>query len=362
MLPVKVGKRGRSYFPEARIVRGPRVMGETADNSFEALLGYAWLGMLDRTQGLRLFQARKTAPSSEPWPIGSTEEAQWVEVTIPPIPHPVKEVRHLALCFDQAARHVVAYERQGEVWIRQWNPITGTFTMRGPFPGVDPVLLWDFEVGYFLPDSDVLLVHLSPDRTHVIMRVQRELYATSHVLQTFPSPAYLDQAVALPYQGQILGSLEDSPNVTGLVLRTDPYPVRGEDDIGNAALAAPTQGALIPVVVIYDGGLDALGQAVLSAPNQGALVPVVAVLNLGLDALGNATLTPPTSGAYQLVVVVQDLGADALGTATLSAPTSGAYQLVVVVVDLTQPQYLPLGYENLGSAILAAPTAGSYGP
>ncbi|GIW39019.1 MAG: hypothetical protein KatS3mg075_500 [Meiothermus sp.] len=225
-MTLKTSKRGKHYFPEARIVRGPRVMGETADNSFEALLGYAWMGMLDRTQGLRLFQARKTAPSSQPWPIGSTEEAEWVEVAIPPIPHPVKEVRHLALCFDQAARHVVAYERQGEVWIRQWDPLAGTFTMRGPFPGVDPVLLWDFEVGYYLPDSDVLLVHLSPDRTQVIMRVQRELYATPLIIQTLPSPAYLDQAVALPYQGQILGSSEDNPNVTGLVLRTDWYPYR----------------------------------------------------------------------------------------------------------------------------------------
>ncbi|MFD3005139.1 hypothetical protein [Thermus tengchongensis] len=360
MLPVRVGKRGKGYFPEARIVRGPRVMGETADNSFQALLGYAWMGVLDRAQRrFRLFQARKTALGSEPWPIGSPDEAEWVEVEAPPLPHPVEEIRHLALCFDQAARHVVAYERDEEIWIRQWDPLRGGYTMRGPFPGRDPVLIWDFEVGYFLPDSDVLLLHLSPDRTRVIMRVQRELYATPHVHQTLPSPGYLDQAVALPYQGEVLGSLEGDPDTTGLVLRTDPYPVRGEDPLAPTVFSPPNQWALIPVVVVRDVGEDGVA-APLSPPVEWAYIPIVLVRDLGTDTLSPG-LSPPSAWTYTPVVIVRDLGQDQASVGA-SPPLSWSYQLVVVAVRLDQPPYTNTGYENLGGGAMSPPTAWSYGP
>jgi hypothetical protein len=213
----------------------------------------------------------------------------------------------MALAFDQAARHVMAYERDGQIWMRQWDPLTNQFTMRGPFPGVDPVLIQDATVGYFPPDSDVLLFHLSPDRTTLVMRAQRELYATPHVVQTFLKPVVLDQGVALPYQVELLGSLLDALGETGVVVRSEIYPVRVSDALGGAAFAAPNTGAYIPVVVVYDAGTDALGQAVFAAPN------------------------------------------------------TGAYALVVVVADLTASQYTGgLGYENLGSATFAAPTTGSY--
>jgi len=240
MIPVQAGKRGKGYFPEVRYSRGPRAMGVTGDNSFRTLLGYLWMAVLDRSRGFRLFQAQ--VPGEGPWALDDPrgpDVAVWIEVEVPPLPHPAREVRHLAFCFDQAARHVVAYEYQGQVYVRQWDPVARAYTMRGPFPGVDPVLLWDYEVGYFLGDSDVLLFHLSPDRTQVIMRVQRELYANPRVVQALPGPAYLDQALALPYQAEVLGSLDADPDTTSLVLRTDLYPVYFSEVAASPAVNAP---------------------------------------------------------------------------------------------------------------------------
>ncbi|WP_243092470.1 hypothetical protein [Thermus hydrothermalis] len=362
-LKAQVYRRGTTYAPELRLAPGPRSMGDTGDGSYATLYGYAWAGLLDRVERrFRLFQAQ--VPGEGPWPLNDPrgpEVAVWVEVEVPPLPHPVEEIRHLALAFDQAARHVVAYEREEEVWVRQWDPVTQTFVQRGPFPGVDPVLIQDATVGYYPPDSDVLLFHLSPDRTSLVMRVQRELYATAHTIQIFDQPVVLDQAVALPYQVELLGSLVSALDATGYVLRSEIYPVRVEDALGQAALAAPTQGAYIPIVIIQDVGTDALGQASLSAPTEGAYIPIVITLDLGTDGLGTASLSAPTTGAFVPVVLVYDLGVDAIGQAALSAPTTGSYYLAVVVVDTTtQPGYT--SPDLLGTATLSAPTTGSYEP
>jgi hypothetical protein len=328
-------------------------MGVTGDNSFRTLLGYLWMAVLDRSRGLRLFQAQ--VPGEGPWALDDSrgpDVAVWIEVEVPPIPHPAREVRHLAFCFDQAARHVVAYEYQGQVYVRQWDPVAGAYTMRGPFPGVNPVLLWDYEVGYFLGDSDVLLFHLSPDRTQVIMRVQRERYANPRVVQALPGPAYLDQALALPYQAEVLGSLDADPDATGVALRSDPYPVYVGDSAGGATLTAPTAWDYIPVVVVQDLGTESAGSATVVAPTAWDYIPIVVIKDLGTEGVGTATLTAPTAWDYRLVVVIKDLGTEGVGTATLTAPTDWDYSLVVVVYDG--------GTDSAGALVITAPTQWSY--
>ena len=361
-LKAQVYRRGTTYAPELRLAPGPRSMGDTGDGSYATLYGYAWAGLLDRVgRRFRLFQAQ--VPGEGPWPLSDPrgpEVAVWVEVEVPPLPHPVEEIRHLALAFDQAARHVLAYEREGEVWVRHWDPLGQSFVQRGPFPGVDPVLIQDATVGYYPPDSDVLLFHLSPDRLNLVMRVQRELYSTAHAVHTFDQPVVLDQAVALPYQIELLGSLAGALDATGYVLRSEIYPVRAEDALGSASLSAPTTGDYIPIVVIVDLGMEGLGQATLTAPATGDYIPIVVIVDLGTEGIGSATLSAPATGSYVPIVVVQNLGAENLGSATLSAPTTGTYALVVVVVDLRGANYSPPGYEALGSATLSAPTTGSY--
>ncbi len=353
----KVSRRGKGYFAEVALARGPRVMGVTGSGSFAEFFGYAWVAVLDKAERrLRLFQA--VDAGGNPWPLGADPTgADWAEVVVPDLPHPVQELRHLALAFDQAARHVVAYERAGEVWVRQWDPLAGEYVMRGPRPGVDPVLVMDAEAGYYVPDSDVLLFFLSPDRKTLSMRVQREQYATAHEVETYAEPAMLDQGVALPYQFELLGSLESDPDGTGLVLRSDMYPVRAEDVLGVAQVAAPTSGVYWPVVVVRDLGTESLGTAQVSAPASGVYLPIVVIEDLGMESLGTAQVSAPASGDYHPVVIVRDVGLETLSTAQVAAPAGGTYALVVVVVDLTQAPY---SVDSLGTAQVSAPTGGSY--
>ena len=346
-----VSRRGRGYFAELVLARGPRVMAATGGGTFEELFGYAWLAVLDRKERrLRLFQAQA---GGSPWAIGGDPAAaEWVEEPVPGLVHPAREVRHLALAFDQAARHVVAYERDGEVWVRQWDPVRGEYVMRGPWPGVDPVLVMDATVGYHVPDSDVLLFHLTPDRKTLVMRVQREVYETAHTVETFAEEAILDQGVALPYQFELLGSLASNPDATGLVLRSDLYPVRAEDGLGVASAAGPGAGEYYPVVVSRSLPGDALGVAGASAPGAGDYYPVVLTRHLPQDAIGIASAQAPAVGDYQPVVVSRSLPRDGLGTATAKNPAAGSLYLVVV------SQHVPL--DALGAANASPPSTGSY--
>jgi hypothetical protein len=352
MIPVQAGKRGKGYFPEVRYSRGPRAMGVTGDNSFRTLLGYLWMAVLDRAKGLRLFQAQ--VPGEGPWALDDPrgpDVAVWIEVEVPPLPHPAREVRHLAFCFDQAARHVVAYEYQGQVYVRQWDPVAGAYTMRGPFPGVDPVLLWDYEVGYFLGDSDVLLFHLSPDRTQVIVRVQRELYANPRVVQALPGPAYLDQALALPYQAEVLGSLDADPDTTSLVLRTDLYPVYLSEVAASPVVNAPVDWDYIPIVVTKDVGVELAASGDISPPTAWDYIPIV-VIKSWTEVAASATMSPPAAWNYIPVVIVKDLGTETAASASVAAPTAWNYPLVVVVYNG--------GVDVAASASVSAPVDWNY--
>lgn len=335
---------------EIRAAAGPIAIGETGDGTYATLFSVPYVGYLDKHQNKLVLL--------------KYDGSSWVPVDeslFPQPPHPVEEIRHIAVAFDQAARLVMAYERAGEVFVYQWDSLAKEYVVRGPFPGADPVLINDATVGYYVPDSDVLLFHLTPDRLNLVMRVQRELYATAHTIQTFDQPVVLDQAVALPYQIELLGSLAGALDATGYALRSEIYPVRAEDALGSASLSAPTTGDYIPVVVIVDlGMMEGLGQATLTAPATGDYIPVVVIVDLGTEGIGSATLSAPATGSYVPVLVVQNLGAENLGTATLSAPTTGTYALVAVVVDFRGANYFPPGYEALGSATLSAPTTGSY--
>jgi len=237
----QISRRGKHYIAEVALARGPREMAVTGSGSFEELFGYAWMALLDRGERrLRLFQARD---AGVPWAIGAAASAlEWVEVQVPALPHDTKELRHLGLAFDQSARHVVAYERAGEVWVRQWDPGSGQYVMRGPWPGVDPVLIMDAEVNFYVPDSDVLLFHLSDDRTRLNMRAQREDYATEHVVNDLGGEAYLDQAIAASLRVHLAGSMADAPTESGLGARSQLYPLR---PVAKLSLSPTWAGAIL---------------------------------------------------------------------------------------------------------------------
>jgi hypothetical protein len=223
--------------------------------------------------------------------------------------------------------------------------------MRGPFPGVDPVLLWDYEVGYFLGDSDVLLFHLSPDRTQVIMRVQRERYANPRVVQALPGPAYLDQALALPYQAEMLGSLDTDPDSTNLVLRTDLYPVYLSEVAASPVVNAPVDWDYIPIVVTQDVGMELATSGNVSPPTAWDYIPVV-VVKSWTEVAATAPVSPPAAWNYIPVVVIRNLGTEVAASASVAAPTAWNYPLVVVVYNG--------GVDVAASASVSAPVQWNY--
>lgn len=206
---------------EFRMAQGPRVEGDTGDSSWVALYGYIWAVAIIN-DAVVLLQAVDS--SGSPLPIHSSVGSWRVMGTVV-IPHSVREIKHIGLAFDQAARPMITYERNGEVWVRQWDPVTQQYIMRGPYPGVDPVLICDASVMYKVPDSDVLLFYLSTDRTQLLMRVQRENFANPYTLHTFTAPVLLDQVIQYPYRLALVGSRSDSPAETGYWLNSYLYPV-----------------------------------------------------------------------------------------------------------------------------------------
>lgn len=254
-IPITPGPNVPNRAFEFRYAYGPVTVGDPSDGSYQKLYSVPYAYYLDRdTNSGKLLR----------W-----DGSNWVSVPstlYPQPPVPVDSIRHIAACFDQSARLVVAYEYNQNVYVYQYDPITSVYVVRGPFPGVDPVLIQDATVFYYPPDSDVLLFHLSVDRKTVLMRAQREQYTTAYTLYTLTTPAYLDQSVALPYQIELLGSLSTLFDKTSLVLCSPTYPVYLFEIAGQSNLTAPTTWDYISIVVVQDLGTEVAGQANMTPP------------------------------------------------------------------------------------------------
>lgn len=245
------GTEGYSY-AEVATMLGPETIGDTADNSYAALYGRPYALVLDHeTRRLRLFRG---APGG-----GSYEEvtsAEGLPAIVFDVAYP-EGARRFTAAFDQSARMIVAYELDGVIRVTRW---TGSaYVQNVTFDGVDPCLLIDatladprgyptaaadgwsvrdaFDAGIrvlfewlagdpvvwlesAIPDSDVVLFYLTPDRLGVRARVQRQLYATVQELADLEAPVVLDRAIALLGRYQLLladeaGDVRDQMLVSG---------------------------------------------------------------------------------------------------------------------------------------------------
>jgi hypothetical protein len=325
---------------ELRLTKGPIAIGEPGDGTYRELYSKDYLVFLDETGRLRVYVSTGTAWAPVP------------DELYPQPPHPGDQIRHIGACFDQAARLVLAYELDQQVYVYQWDPVTRQYTTRGPFPGVDPVVIQDATIGFYPPDSDVLLLHLSPDRTKLIMRVQRELYNTPREIASFPRPVVLDQINALPYSGQAVGSYVDSPDSTGFAVRTDNYPVYLFEQAGGASMSPPVDWALISAVVTRDAGVEPAASGGISPPTAWDYIPVVVVRDLGTEVAASGAVSPPVAWDYIPIVVVRNLGTEDAASASVAAPVEWSYALVVVVYNG--------GVDVAASASVSAPVQWNY--
>lgn len=189
---------------------GPPAIGDTGDNSPSHMLGTTWLLQVCPDGSWVLYREDRgrleVMPFDDP-PANVTSTA-----------------RHVSLCFDQAARVALAWEDQGIIKVRRWDPSLNEYIENVSFAGHDPVVVFDAQWAYQIPNSDVLLFYLSPDRTRLLCRVQRDVYAVERQVWDYGQPVILDRVIALPYRYQVLVSDSDGVPLPS-VLVSDQYPV-----------------------------------------------------------------------------------------------------------------------------------------
>lgn len=317
---------------------GPEVIGQTGDNSYGAMFGRNWLLVWDRDTGfLHAFQEAG---------------GEWLEVTeeLPPVFDAGAPVgsRRWSLAFDQAARVILAYEdAEGVVRVTRWDASLNEYVQNVTFAGVDPCVVMDAAWSLDIPQSDVLLFYLSPDRTRVLCRVQRDVYAVEHEIWDYGQPVILDRVIATPLRYQVLVSDATGTSLPEMLL-SDLYPYAATETV-TAAGALTATGAYSPVVLSF-AGIDPVVVAA-SGPASGAYsVPVLDVL-LGDDTV-TAFAAGPASGAYADPLLEPALPPQ-LVEVSASAPDSGAYTLVVLHAP-------PATHIITGAA--SGPVGGSYDP
>jgi len=221
------GTKPYDYF-ELSLAQGPVAIGVTGQNRLLDFIGTAWLLLLDFDMQLRLF--RRGAAVDE-----------WEEITanLPPVFNaPLPEgSRRVSFAFDQSARVIVAYQLDGVVRVTRWDATISQYVQGPDFSGVDPFVVFDAVWYQFVPQSDVLLFYLSPDRQRVLCRVQREIYSVERLIHDYGAPVVMDRVIRIPLRYEVLVSDEagDPIEVGGdrVALVSDPYPYLGSDLLDN---------------------------------------------------------------------------------------------------------------------------------
>jgi hypothetical protein len=305
MLTAKTSKRGKHHLPEVALYRGPVAVGVVGNGSYNDLFGHQWALIWDKARGLVL--AKNVA-------------GQWLEQTSPePLPELQKNDRHISAQSDQAARPVIAWERQGILYVWFWNPVTTTFDLELLGPGVDPVLLIDAQLNGITGNSDVVLFYLHPNRQSIRYRLQRDRWAIEYTLTALPEPMYLDQALALPWRYELWLGSAATPSHT---LRSALYPI----DVGAERLAGSIwalNGAYLPARLDASATEALAGQI---APQPGAYMPAALYPLVNTERLGGQITPQP--GQYALAVIRANPATEAL--AGQIAPQPGQYALAVI--------------------------------
>jgi len=325
----RVSKRGDRYIPELALAQGPVAIG--TGSTYAELFGYIWAVEVSEADEVVLYQYDEATSA-------------WDEKhTIADAPTPPEKMRHISLAFDQAARPIIAYEHKDtqQIYVRQWDGLSNTFVYRGPFDGVDPVLINDVVVHYQIGQSDILCYHLTKDRQTLVARVQSEQYGTQHDQTTFTAQVYLDQIASYDYRLAVVGSYCSDQDSTDVVLDTGPYPQYLSDVVHQSSYIAGT-GNYIPKIVAEDVGTDNVAAASYTV-GAGNYIPLTVIIDVGSDGVASVAYIVGNTD-YATVVVVHDLTAsqytspDAVTTASFIASTV-IYSIVVVVHDLTASQY-----------------------
>lgn len=326
-------------FAELFPVLGPVAIGVTGQNRLQDLIGTQWVLEMRRDRTLRLYRR---------------EGYGWVRVTggLPPVfASPLPEgARRVTMAFDQSARVVIAYELAGMVYLTRWDPSTNQYVQNVTISGHDPVVVFDATWSYDVADSDVLLFYLTPDREQVMARVQRELYATPHLIDDQGDVRVMDRVVRLPLQYMVLLSdehgipLVDEDGVR-VALISHPYPYPHFERMVMST-TGPSSGAY-DLMVIQTALAEAMVMSTTGPTGGDYIMPVIeTTLAEGMEAGVTGT---PTGGEYLSAVISHEL-AEAMEAGVVGTPSGGVYTLVVLQRALAEGMTVGV----------TGPTGGSY--
>lgn len=287
---------------------GPPAIGDTGDNSPGHMMGTTWL--------------LQVCPDGS-WVLYREDRGRLEVVPFDDPPDPVTATaRHVSLCFDQSARVVLAWEDQGIIKVRRWDPSQNEYIENVSFAGVDPVVVFDAEWRYRVPDSDVLLFYLSSDREKVMCRVQRDVYGTEYEIWDYGQPVILDRVIATPLRYQILVSDQAGTPLPEMLLSAF-YPYPTTNTLRVPALG-PTAASYTPIVIQTVRSEAALVAS--AGPTAGAYTDPMLFASLA-ETLA-AVAEGSASGAYLDPIVHYAQTEDLSGAAT--GPTEADYALVVL--------------------------------
>lgn len=319
------------YAPMLAWSAGPVAIGETGDNSLASLTGGNWLLQVCPDGSWVLYREQAGVLTVVPWD---------------DVPDFVSETaRHPSLAFDQSARVVLAWEDEGIIKVRRWDPGANEYVENVTFAGRDPVVVLDAVWSESVAGSDVLLFYLSADRERLLCRVQRDVYAVEYELWDFEAATVLDGVVALPWRYEVLVS-DGHGTVLDPLLVSDLYPVLVRNTITGSSEVTGV-GALTVIVLNPTLPADALLGAV-TMTGAGELRDAIITSIVSNALLGSAEVTG--AGALNLVVITTPVGDALAGEATVT----GGGALTVVVISYNAANALT------GTASVTG--GGTYGP
>ena len=289
-----------TYYGEFYMMLGPQAIGDTRDNTLPDLIGREWAFLFCDNNDWYLLQWVDTEHLNEA--PGLTSPG-WALIDEPLLTLPndlaCGTQRRFSAAFDQAARLVVAYEQAETILVTRWDTTLGAYLQNVNFSGVDPVLVFDATWSWQVPGSDVVLFYLTTDRTKLMARAQRDVYAVEYELWDFGHAAVLDRVTRLPLRYQALASdgvgapLVTSGARTGLLSNLYPYPARerafltgaaGDGEISRAAWR-PTRTDRVSLAAL---GLD--GEYAEATIRYESVQPGAALTALAGDGLTSIAL------------------------------------------------------------------------
>lgn len=300
-------RNARTYRPELALAPGPLALAQPGQGTFQELYGAVWALALFR-DGPQLLQV---------------EGETWRDQADPEALADLVSARHVALAFDQAARPVLAWEKSGSVYVRQWSASTLEYITRGPWPGCDPLLICDAAVTFDPAHSDVLLLHLDALRVGLVSRVQAENYAVAHRLAEVAPGAVLDQVTAAPYVFTVWGESRRVP----LALHSAMYPV-SLSDTAAASVGGLGSGEFISLVI--KGTASDTTTASVGSLESGEFVSLV--ITQAVSDTTTASVGGLESGQFIPLVITQS--ASDTAAASVGSLDAGTFSRVVIVVNL----------------------------